>query len=135
MDKTSPIGITPERQDYSCLPARDQHKQESEGPARAGDRREGVGVETTHPQPLCQFPDPRADPGGGGASEVPGGAKGYLVEQKKAELALERSSQRADKNSCFVPAVEQHWLLHQKPSRRETAGSVAHRYSVTGRPL
>ena len=74
-------------------------------------------------------------PGGGGASEVPGGAKGYLVEQKKAELALERSSQRADGNSCFVPAAEQHWLLHQKPSRRETAESATRRYSVAGRLL
>ena len=82
-----------------------------------------------------QFPDPRADPGGGGASEVPGGAKGYLVEQKEAELVLERSSQRADGNFCFVPAAEQHRLLHQKPSRRETAGSVAHRYCMTVWPL
>ena len=43
--------------------------------------------------------------------------------------------QKADGNSCYVPAAGQHWLLHQKPSRREMAGSVAHRYSVTGRPL
>ena len=50
MAKTSPIGITPERQEYSCPPVRDQHEQESEGPARAGDRREGVGVRKTHPQ-------------------------------------------------------------------------------------
>ena len=48
--KTSPIGITPERQDYSYLPARDQHEHESEGPARAGDRREEVGVRKTHPK-------------------------------------------------------------------------------------
>ena len=58
MAKTSPIGITPERQDYSCLLARDQHKQESEGPARAGDRREGVGVEMTHPQRSQVTPPP-----------------------------------------------------------------------------
>ena len=30
-----------------------------------------------------------------------------------------------------VHAAEQHWLLIQKPSRQETAGSVVHRYSVT----
>ena len=40
------------------------------------------------------------DPRGGGASEVPGGAKGYLVEQRGQELVLEGSSQRADGNSC-----------------------------------
>ena len=62
-------------------------------------------------------------PGGGGASEVPGGATGYLGDQRGGESVLERSSQRADRNSCFVPAAEQHWLLHQKPSRQETAGS------------
>ena len=34
-----------------------------------------------------------------------------------------------------LPAAEQHWLLHQKPSRQETAESVARRYSVTEQPL
>ena len=65
MDKTSPIGITPERQDYSCLPARDQHEQESEGPARAGDRWEGIGVRETHPQRSQVTPK-----GGGGDGEM-----------------------------------------------------------------
>ena len=38
-----------------------------------------------------------ADPGGGGAREVHGGAKGCLVEQRRAELVLERLPQRADR--------------------------------------
>ena len=48
------------------------------------------------------------DSGGGGASEVPGGAEEYLVEQRGQESVLQRSSQRADGNSCFVPAAELH---------------------------
>ena len=73
--KTSPIGITPERQEYSCPPVRDQHEQESEGPARAGDRREGVGVRKTHPQRSQVTPKGRGDkemgqPGGGGVQRV-----------------------------------------------------------------
>ena len=73
--KTSPIGVTPERQDYSCLIARDQQEQESEGPARAGDRREGVGVRKTHPQRSQVTPKGRGDkemgqPGGGGVQRV-----------------------------------------------------------------
>ena len=75
MAKTSPIGITPERQEYSCPPVRDQHEQESEGPARAGDRREGVGVRKTHPQRSQVTPKGRGDkemgqPGGGGVQRV-----------------------------------------------------------------
>ena len=75
------------------------------------------------------------DPGGRGAREVPGGAKGYLVERRRAQLVLERLPQRADRKFLLVPAAEQHWLLHQNPSRQETAESVARRYSVTGQPL
>ena len=75
MAKTSPIGITPERQDYSCLPARDQHEQESEGPARAGDRWEGIGVRETHPQRSQVTPKGGGDeemgqPRGGGVQRV-----------------------------------------------------------------
>ena len=44
-----------------------------------------------------------ADPGGGGAREVPGGAKGYLVDQRRAELVLERHSQRADGKFLLRP--------------------------------
>ena len=99
MDKTSPIGITPERQDYSCLPARDQHEQESEGPARAGDRWEGIGVRETHPQRSQVTPK-----GGGGRRNGPakgwGSAEGHLEEARGAELVQERSSQRADGNAC-----------------------------------
>ena len=43
------------------------------------------------------------DPGGGRAREVPGGAKGYLVEQRGTELVLERSPQRADGKFLLRP--------------------------------
>ena len=120
--KTSPIGITPERQDYSYLPARDQHEHESEGPARAGDRREEVGVRKTHPK---HSQVTLKGWGGGGWRNGPtrgwGSVEGHLGEAGGAELVLQKSPQRADGNSCSVPAAEQHWFLHQKPSRQETA--------------
>ena len=90
--KTSPIGITPERQDYSCLPARDQHEQESKGPARAGDKREGGWGEEDQPSALLVTPKGPAS-GWGSAESHPGEAGG-------TELVLESHSQRADGNSC-----------------------------------
>ena len=44
---------------------------------------------------------------GGGGQVDPGGTR-------ETELVLPKSPQRADGNSCQVPAAEQHWLL-QKP--------------------
>ena len=47
-----------------------------------------------------------ADPGGSGALEAPGGAKGSLVERQRAESVLERLPQRADGEFLLVPATE-----------------------------
>ena len=95
-------------------------------------RRTGMGERGVSDRPEHSQADPSrgggmGQPGGGGAWGVTWRSGGSLV-------VLQKSPQRADGNSCRVPAAEQHWLL-QKPSRQETAGSVVHSYSVTGRLL
>ena len=87
----------------------------------------------------------QADPSRGGGRDGPArgwgnsrgtwGSSGVPKEPEGEGLVLERLPQRADGKFLLVPAAEQHWLLHQKPSRQETAESVAHRYSVAGRLL
>ena len=52
-----------------------------------------------------------------------GRSSGKELEEQQA--VLERLPQRADGKFLLVPAAEQHWLLHQKTSRQETAESVA----------
>ena len=70
--------------------------------------------------------------GGRGCNQGVGEQGGHLRE-KREQTVLLRSLQKRMWMSRDVPDAWQYWLY--KPSRQETAVSVVHRYSVTGRLL